>query len=323
LTDNGEFFIGVIELSAVENQGVRVRKAFKNLHVYQLNAEGVKDYTFDLEGKRISNFIMNAQHPERLTLFGIYSNSEWNGMQDGYFSVQLNLQTDTAMAVGFLPFSSELVLSEQRAAEQIRMQRRMDRRNEDPQLSRYEVRDIFTLPDGSYVGSIEKYDVYTSTNYNNQTGQRLTTNYYYYNDIVAFCIDTNGQLRWEHRIPKSQVSINDYGPYSSYASFTDSHSINFIFNDTRSNYDPTGVFNSSNQEVAQFSLSKQRNVGAWVQIDLQTGNLTRQISHERSTENILLVPKAFAFDYHGQGIFTYGLLGPQEKFGYIHVQTTP
>ena len=128
LTDNGEFFIGVIELSAVENQGVRVRKAFKNLHVYQLNADGVKDYTFDLEGKRISNFIMNAQHPERLTLFGIYSNSEWNGMQDGYFSVQLNLQTDTAMAVGFLPFSSELVLSEQRAAEQIRMQRRMDRR---------------------------------------------------------------------------------------------------------------------------------------------------------------------------------------------------
>ena len=166
LTDSGEFFIGVIELSAVETQGVRVRKAFKNLHVYQLNADGVKDYTFDLEGKRISNFIMNAQHPERLTLFGIYSNSEWNGMQDGYFSVQLNLQTDTAMAVGFLPFSSELVLSEQRAAEQIRMQRRMDRRNEDPQLSRYEVRDIFTLPDGSYVGSIEKYDVYTSTNYN-------------------------------------------------------------------------------------------------------------------------------------------------------------
>jgi hypothetical protein len=323
LTDNGEFFIGVIELSAVENQGVRVRKAFKNLHVYQLNAEGIKDYTFDLEGKRISNFIMNAQHPERLTLFGIYSNSEWNGMQDGYFSVQLNLQTDTAMAVGFLPFSSELVLSEQRAAEQIRMQRRMDRRNEDPQLSRYEVRDIFTLPDGSYVGSIEKYDVYTSTNYNNQTGQRLTTNYYYYNDIVAFCIDTNGQLRWEHRIPKSQVSINDYGPYSSYASFTDSRSINFIFNDSRSNYDPTGVFNNSNQEVAQFSLSKQRNVGAWVQIDLQTGHLTRQISHERSTENILLVPKAFAFDYNSQGIFTYGILGPQEKFGYIHLQTSP
>jgi hypothetical protein len=244
-------------------------------------------------------------------------------MQDGFFSVQLNLQTDTAMAVGFLPFSKELVLSEQRAAEQIRMQRRMERRSEDPQLSRYEVRDIFTLPDGSYVGSIEKYDVYTSTNYNNQTGQRLTTNYYYYNDIVAFCIDTNGQLRWEHRIPKIQVSINDYGPYSYYASFTDGRSLNFIFNDSRSNYDPAGVFNSVKQEVAQFSLSKQRNVGAWVQIDLQTGNLTRQIGHERSTENILLVPKAFAFDYNNQGIFTFGILGPQEKFGYIHLQTTP
>ncbi len=323
LTDNGEFFIGVIEMSAIENQGIRVRKAFKNLHVYQIDQNGITDYTFDLQGKRISNFVINAQHPAQLTLFGIYSNSEASEKQDGFFNAQINLLADTVTALGFIPLSAEIMLSEYEAGEQMRLQKRMQRKGETPQLSRYEVRDIYTLQDGSYIGSIEKYYVYTNTTYNNQTGQRMTTNYYYYNDIVAFCIDPTGQLRWEQRIPKIQVSINDYGPFSSYASFIDSTSMNFIFNDTETNYDENGVFKEGLKEVATSSLSKNKNVGAWVQIDIQTGQMTRKISHERATENILLIPKAFEFDFKNRGIYTYGVLGPQEKFGYIRLQTTP
>jgi hypothetical protein len=323
LTDNGDFFIGVIEMSAVESQGIRVRKAFKNLHVYQIDAAGLKDYTFELQGKRISNFVMNAPYPNQLTLFGIYSNSETNEKQDGFFNAQINLSTDTVTAVGFIPLSVEIMLSEHEAGEQMRLQKRMERKGETPQLSRYEVRDIFTLPNGSYVGSIEKYYIYTNTSYNSQTGQRMTTNYYYYNDIVAFCIDSSGQLRWEQRIPKLQVSINDYGPFSSYASFADSTTLNFIFNDTQANYDENGLYKTDLKEVATFSLAKNRNVGAWVQIDIQTGQIQRQICHERATENILLIPKAFELDFQNQGIYTYGVLGPQEKFGYIHLQTQP
>lgn len=323
LTNNGEFFIGIIELEAIDNQGIRVRKSFKNLHVYQFNPDGLKDYTFDLEGKRISNFVMNSQLADRLTLFGIYSNSEWDGMQDGFFSVQLNLTADTAMAIGFLPFSPSIMLSEFRSNEQSRIQNRMDRRNEDPQLSRYQVRDIFTLPDGSYVGSLEKYYVYTSTNINNQTGQRMTTSYYHFDDIIAFCIDTSGHLKWEQRISKNQVSVNDYGPFSSYCSFTDQNSLNFIFNDAAANYDQDGKFRSNLEEVATFSLTRNRNVGAWVRIDLQTGSVERKVSHQRAEQNILLVPKTFEFDALNHQILTYGVLGPQEIYGYIELQTKP
>lgn len=323
LSNDGEFFIGVIELEEVENQGIRVRKTFKNLHVYQFNNTGLQDYTFDLQGKRISNFVMNGQDAQSLTLFGIYSNSDWDGMQDGFFNVQLNLQADTAMAMGFLPFSQEIMLSEHKSADQIRIQKKLDRRNEDPQLSRYQVRDIFTLKDGSYVGSLEKYYVYTSTNINNQTGQRMTTNYYYYNDIIAFCIDSMGKLRWEQRIPKTQVSINDFGPYSSYASFVDGQNLHFLFNDAASNYDQTGQFKLGLEEVNPFSLSKNRNVGAWVQINLEDGSMHRQVSHQRSEKNILLVPKAFEIDRLHNGLITYGVLGPQEIFGYIQLQFAP
>jgi hypothetical protein len=103
----------------------------------------------------------------------------------------------------------------------------------------------------------------------------------------------------------------------------DSTSLNIIFNDTETNYDENGVFKEGLKEVATFSLSKNKNVGAWVQIDFQTGQMTRKISHERASENILLIPKAFEFDIKNQGIYTYGVLGPQEKFGYIRLQTTP
>jgi hypothetical protein len=317
LTNDGELFVGVIELSNNENQTIKTRRIFKNLHVYQLSRAQIKDYTFELEGKRITNFIMNSNGKDNLTLFGIFSNSEWMDLQDGYFNAQIDLNADTVEAVGFIPFSKEIMLSEHRESEQLRIERKLERRNETPQLSRYEVRDIFTLADGSYVGSIEKYDVYTNVSYNSQTGQRTTYTYYYYNDIVAFCIDTNGQLLWEQRIPKRQYSVNDYGPYSSYASFLGKQSICFIFNDTELNYDANGQFLQSGHEVATFSLSKNRNVGALVQIDLKTGVQTRQIGHQRKDENTLLVPKAFTFDLKNKGLYTYGIFGPQEKFGYL------
>ena len=99
--------------------------------------------------------------------------------------------------------------------------------------------------------------------------------------------------------------------------------MHFIFNDSKSNYDEAGNFKNLTQDVASFSLSRQRNVGAWVQIDLKSGNMSRQISYERSNENILLVPKAFEFDRKNIGMYTYGIFGPQEKFGYIQLKTNP
>jgi hypothetical protein len=317
LTDNGDFFIGVIEMSAIENHGIRVRKAFKNIHVYQIEESGVKNFTFDLQGKRVSNFIMNAQQGTQLSLFGLYGNSQTNVRQDGFFNAQINLNSDSIIAVGFIPLSAEMMLSEHETNERLRLQRRMERRGDEPQLSRYEVRDIFTLPDGSYIGSIEKYYIYTNTTFNNQTGQRMTTNYYYYNDIIAFCIDTNGQLRWEQRIPKMQVSINDNGPFSSFASYVDSSSLHFIFNDTKANYNENGQYKEGLTAPSTFSLSRNKNVGAWVHIDIQTGQMQRSIGHQRLTENILLMPKLFQLDLKNQGLYTYGVLGPQEKFGFI------
>jgi hypothetical protein len=151
----------------------------------------------------------------------------------------------------------------------------------------------------------------------------MTTNYYYYNDIIAFCIDSMGKLRWEQRIPKTQVSINDFGPYSSYASFVDGQNLHFLFNDAASNYDQTGQFKLGLEEVNPFSLSKNRNVGALVQINLEDGSMHRQVSHQRSEKNILLVPKAFEIDRLHNGLITYGVLGPQETFGYIQLQFAP
>ncbi|MFM8596342.1 MAG: hypothetical protein ACKOBN_04505, partial [Flavobacteriales bacterium] len=94
LTNEGELFIGVIELSVNENQALKTKKNFKNLHVYQLSSSQIKDYTFDLEGKRITNFIMNSEGKSSLTLFGIYSNSNDTYLQNGYFNAQIDLETD-------------------------------------------------------------------------------------------------------------------------------------------------------------------------------------------------------------------------------------
>ena len=99
--------------------------------------------------------------------------------------------------------------------------------------------------------------------------------------------------------------------------------MNFIFNDAAANYDQDGKFRSNLEEVATFSLTRNRNVGAWVRIDLQTGIVERKVSHQRAEQNILLVPKTFEFDVLNHQILTYGVLGPQEIFGYIELQNKP
>ncbi|MEN9699893.1 MAG: hypothetical protein RLZZ301_1091 [Bacteroidota bacterium] len=321
LNNNGAIFVGVIELEDVINQGIRTRQEFKNIHIYQIQSSGLRTYDFDLQGKRISNFELNANGSNKLTVFGMYSSSSWTGMQDGFFNAQIDLTKDQAQAVGFIPFTKEMVLSEYSANEQQRLERRMERNNDEAQLSRYEVRDLFTLADGSYVGAIEKYYVYTNYNYNAQTQQRISTTYYYYNDIIAFCIDSSGHLKWQQRIPKSQVSINDHGPFSSFACFLSGDHLFFIFNDSESNYGEDGQFNRKQGTVQAFSLSKFKNVGAVAQLDVTNGQQQRYILHQRQDQDILLVPKAFQQDRKNQGIYTYGIYGPQEKFGYLQFKT--
>ena len=132
------------------------------------------------------------------------------------------------------------------------------KRNREQELYNYKIRDIFTLNDGSLVGSIEQYYIFERSSYDSRTGLTSTIYYYYYDDIIAFKIGHDKSFDWQKKINKSQVSTNDGGPFSSYSSFTDGSKLYFIFNDNLKNYNDEGKFLQSNNECYPFNLSRRK-----------------------------------------------------------------
>ena len=80
------------------------------------------------------------------------------------------------------------------------------RRNREQELYNYKIRDIFTLNDGSLVGSIEQYYIFERSSYDSRTGLTSTIYYYYYDDIIAFKIGNDKAFDWQKKINKSQIT---------------------------------------------------------------------------------------------------------------------
>jgi hypothetical protein len=186
-----------------------------------------------------------------------------------------------------------------------------------PQLYDYRMRDFFTLTDGSIVGSMEQYYVYQRTTYDNRSNFTTTMNYFYYDEIIAFRISSSGELMWQKRIPKSQVSTNDYGEFSSYCSFQSDSSLNFIFNDNQRNYDEIGDYNRTPDNYYSFNLSKKNNAVALVKIDLKSGEMKRQVMESRKELNSIVQPKQFRLDSFNKEILMYSISGSYERFGIL------
>jgi hypothetical protein len=122
---------------------------------------------------------------------------------------------------------------------------------------------------------------------------------------------------WQKRIPKSQVSTNDYGEFSSYCSFQSDSSLNFIFNDNQRNYDDLGDYNRTDDNYYSFNLSKKNNAVALVKIDLESGEIMRQVMESRKELNSIVQPKQFRLDSFNKEILMYSISGSFERFGIL------
>jgi hypothetical protein len=304
---------------------------FKALHVYKASGSDLKEFSIDLQGKRIDDLVMSSNDQGAFALTGIYGTGNKNGIE-GVFSIQIDPANHAQNSESFIPFGTELVKENWNAWQHgfpgngnwndpnnLNNSRNINGRdNWTPQLYDYRLRDFFTLPDGSMVGSMEQYYVFQRTNYDARTSFTTTINYYYYDDVIAFRISKDGQMVWQKRIQKSQVSTNDYGEFSSYCSFQSEKSLNFIFNDHLKNYDESGIYDRTEDNFYSFNLSKKNNAVALVKIDLETGVITREMMESRKDLDAIVVPKQCRVDHLNKNMLIYSIAGPQERFGILN-----
>jgi hypothetical protein len=320
ISNQGDYYLSLTEHLRPNDRFMgRASDNFKAIHVYKIRNNELKEFQVDLDGKRVDDITLSSNDSSFFTLSGIYGSGNLSGIE-GIFIVRIDSKNDSVVSRGMVPFSRDLVFQNLNERQRDKAEQRLLNRNSEPQLYNYRLRDTYTQPDGSVLGSIEQYYVHRRVTYDNRTGVSSTIYYYYYDDIIAFKIGKSGQFEWQKMIPKSQVSINDGGPFSSYTTFMNDKKMYFIFNDNLKNYNEDGSFslNMNSNSIYSLNLSKRRNAAAIASIDIETGEITRNTLFTRKELNSIVIPKMFKINLLTHELLMYAILGGKERFGILN-----
>jgi len=317
ITNQGDYILVVTEHKERNDRFLgRNWENFKALHIYRITNDSLRSFNVNLEDKRIDDIMVSSNAQNQVVLTGLYGRGNRTGTE-GIFTISLDLNADSVVSYKYVAFDKE-ILRESRTEQQMsRYERRWDNRDDAPQIYSYKLRQIQTLADGSQLGFMEQYYERKYTNYDTRTGITTVNFYYYYMDIVAFKIDKTGVYQWGKRIPKSQVSMNDMGPFSSFVACNNDQNAYLIFNDNKRNYDEIGVFDQKENSINGLSLSNRKNVVALVKIDLSNGNLERNVFFSRKELSAIVVPKLMHIDWRNKELLMYAINGNREKFGIL------
>lgn len=319
ISNTGDYFICLSEFEKSERKTLFASKTeYKALHIYRINDDlGLQDFTLDLDGRPVVALAMSASENNTFTLTGVYSNAAQSGVA-GVFYQKLDLDTEEVIKGGFQQFSEDFITQGWSDRSLRRAERRKKQGKGDPELFSYTMRDVTFLNDGSILGTMEQYYVQVRSSVDGRVDQSSNMYYYYYNDIIAYKIDTAGAFSWVSKIEKDQVSVNDGGPYSSFESFVDNGKVYFIFNDNRQNYDEAGNFLNP-ERLYSANYSRRKNAVALTSIDLESGSSTRTNFLERDISNTLVVPKLFKVNYRTGELIIYSVAGRKEKIGIVNL----
>ena len=320
ISNQGDYYLSLTEHLRPNDRFMgRAYDNFKAIHVYKIKNNELKEFQVNLDGKRVDDITLSSNDSSFFTLSGIYGSGNLSGIE-GIFIIRIDSKNDSVVSRGMVPFSRDLVFQNLNERQRDKAEQRLLNRNSEPQLYNYRLRDIYTQPDGSVLGSVEQYYVHRRVTYDNRTGVSSTIYYYYYDDIIAFKIGKSGQFEWQKMIPKSQVSINDGGPFSSYTTFMNDKKMYFIFNDNIKNYNEDGSFslNMNSNSIYSLNLSKRRNAAAIASIDIETGEITRNTLFTRKELNSIVIPKMFKINLLTRELLMYAILGGKERFGILN-----
>lgn len=190
----------------------------------QPQSNDVKEYDVELQGKTISDMSFRVNKNQDLIAAGFFSNrGRYSDEIAGTFYVSLDGKTKEVKTSGLKEFDKSFLLNF--------MSDRSAKRGSE--LREFKIDQIIERNDGGAYMVAEQRYVQTVTSYN---GRYMTTDYYFnFNDLIVASIDTLGKINWVKMVPKTQVTVNDKGPYSSYSMGISGNSINFIFNDNTRN----------------------------------------------------------------------------------------
>ena len=313
ISNSGAYFMAFSEFKDAKKSFSRNTQVFKELHVYHIDTNGLRDLFIDVSGRRIEAMAMSTTNQDEFLVTGIYGLEDVLGVL-GMFHKKLKLSDGELITESYKDFAPEFITDGWSKRALKRVEKSKLKGKGPAQLQHYQMREAITLEDGSIIGTMEQYYVqlqsYASTTMNQSSDRRE----YHFNDIIAFKILPGGDFYWITKIQKYQVSVNDGGPYSSYASYPSDSTLNFIFNDNRMNYNEDGSF-KSDLKIYTANYGRKKNVVALTRINLNTGEIEREAFFDRLQIEAIAVPKLFSVNQVTNELTLYSIWGRNERIG--------
>lgn len=267
--------------------------------IYDNANKSLKEIPVTLGDQYITDISFALTPKGTLAVGGFYSNKNSEGLA-GTFYMSIDKDKNKVIAQGKKEFTSAF-LSEFMSA------RRADKHKE---LYNYSIDHIVTLQNGGIIMVAEQFYVNVVTTCQPKGG--CTTTYYYnYNDIIVVNVNPDGSIKWTEHIPKTQISTNDGGYYSSYSFVLTGNKINFIYNDNRKNLDP-----NLDPKRAKNGIGRKM-ITVNVAMNVDDGKFVKSSLFSAKEEKIYTRPK-IAMQISGKQSLFYAIKRKKFKFGVIN-----
>lgn len=247
---------GVLFLVTQNNESV----GSKQCSVYKVKQNKVSSIAMDLGNKFLNKISVFEDEANQVIVSGLYGENsrnekEVNDKSLGIFFMKINLDTETILNSGFNEFEEDFIVEGYSEKEREKANKNQEKKGQKPSLNNFFVRHLSATSDGGFMGfAEEKYT--TRVNVKTDGGSYAIVTYYY-KDIVAFKLDSKGNLVWKKKIQKSQISEGGSPTESSFLTVRKGDTYHLVFNDSKLNYDKsTKKFNAKSGEIINFNDNK-------------------------------------------------------------------
>lgn len=189
--------------------------------------DAVKEYKTQLQDKFITDLSFNILNNDGSIVCGGFYSDKGTFSIKGTFFMSIDPTTEAIKKQGVKQFDKEFLeefMSENKASK-------------GKELYEYDLKRLVLRDDGGAVLIAEQYfvNIVTTTTYTNGRASTTTTYYYNYNDMIVVSVNPSNNIDWAIKVPKRQVTRNDGGYFSSFASQVKGDKVFLLFNDNPKN----------------------------------------------------------------------------------------
>jgi hypothetical protein len=314
LLNDGKLFLLKKITQASEGVIFKTYNQITDLELLQVKGDTLNPIKINPQKNKFVDIHMNS-NDQQLSIVGLYTRDESTYKIDGSYYFNYDHLNSRMINEGVTTFNTEFITQNWSERAKKRALEREAKGKESPALYDYYIKNVIPLKDSSLLFIMEQYYVNTITYTDPKTGYVTTKYIYHYNDLIVGKVSPDDKIEWMQLIPKSQVTENDGGYYSSYASYTTDNKLTIYFNDGASLYDKAGNY----KEKADFVLfSKLRRVLAVVELDLASGNYTRKNSNLVTKRSEIAIPSLFSNNASAKTFILLLRKGYKENFGVLN-----